>query len=154
MLPPYLVHGGPLPATTPEEMVRLLTPRVKRENFYQTILENILGSGHQHIPKAGFTDITLANGHVEIKEASNYHQTVGQLQKYQIICPKPRLVVVLFGKIKDRELLRDFYRETPITDVLYFDEDDNLIPLYRATRTVSPYFSAPNMLEAVPGASW
>lgn len=141
MLHTYLNEGGPLPATTAEEKVALLTPRIKQESYYQMILENILGQGHKYIRRAGVTDISLLDTHVEIKVAHRYHESAAQLLKYNLLSPKSYLVVVLFGPIKDREFLRKFFRNTCVTHVLYFDKEDNLIPLYRSTGTISPYFA-------------
>jgi hypothetical protein len=124
------------------DRLALVTPKVKREAYFQTIVENALGGTHRHIPGSGFTDVTLANAHVEIKEASKYHQTPGQLLKYHLIEPRPYLVVILFGRLPvSEEFLRRYFAETHVTHVLRFDDADNLVPLFCATGKTSPYFS-------------
>jgi len=139
-LHPYLKYGGPLPATTAEEKLALVTPKVKREQYYQTLLENIIDAGHLYIAGTGWTDVSLEACHVEIKDVKHYSQAVGQLLRYAIMEPRAFLIVVLFGKMRDIDVLINFFRHTDIHYVFYFDDDDNLIPLYRSTGTVSPYF--------------
>lgn len=128
------------------ERLRMVTPRIKKESYYQTLMENLLGGQHHYIKEAGFTDVTLANAHVEIKDAKKYHQACGQLLKYHLADPRDYLVVVLFGAMSTSvEFLRLFFSHTIATHVLYFDDDDNLNPIYKSTGTKSPYWggSAP-----------
>lgn len=123
------------------DKLQLVTPRVKLESYYQTIVERLLSCGHLHIKGAGITDITLDNAHVEIKNARRYHETAGQLLKYALVDAREFYVVILFGQHPvSLDFLRAFFSQTIITHALWFDEDDNLHPIYRSTGPISPYF--------------
>ncbi len=124
-----------------EGRLDLLTPRVKKESYYQTLIENILGGSHQYIKRIGFTDVTIHNAHIEIKDGPKYHQACGQLLKYHLVCPRDHRVVILFGRLPvSLDFLRTFFSHTIATHVLYFDSVDNLHPIYRGSDLTSPYF--------------
>ena len=134
-------HGVQVQDRSAQEMLALLTPKRKTESYYQTLTENILNGGHLHIHSVGFTDLTLENAHVEIKHGPMYHVTAGQLLKYHLARPRQFRVAILFGRIPvDINFLREFFSHTIVTHVLYFDDSDNIIPLYRCTGTTSPYW--------------
>src|SRR3954466_5423410 len=121
----YLTKGVRLDRETDERKLHLLIPRVKRESYYQTLLENLLNSEHHYLGGAGITDLTLNNAHVEIKEGRKYNQTCGQLLKYHLARPRKYLVAVLFGPLPDRDFLCLFFSHTCVTHVLHFDAADN-----------------------------
>lgn len=125
------------------DKLELITPRVKLEQYYQTIIENISGGSHRYIAGIGFTDVTLANAHIEIKNARNYAMTAGQLLKYHLGDPRDNRVVILFGPLTvSPDFLVSFFSHTIATHVLWFDQDDNLHPIYQK-RVTSPYWPAP-----------
>lgn len=136
---PILAHGIDIAGRA--DKLELITPRVKLESYYQTLVEGLLKTGHHHVRGVGFTDVTLDNAHVEIKNARRYHETPGQLLKYALADPRPYYVVILFGQhTVTLDFLAEFFSHTIVTNALWFDEHDNLHTIYRSTGTTSPYF--------------
>jgi len=70
----------------------------KPKSFFQQILERHYNASHKCIPNYGITDITTADMHIEIKNWNYWYQAVGQILYYNMVDPKEKLSVYLFGK--------------------------------------------------------
>lgn len=71
-------------------------PIVRNEEFYQRILESVLGAGHKRLP-CGETDITTDEFHAEIKVGKCWKDGIGQLVCYNKEDPRLELRLYLFG---------------------------------------------------------
>jgi hypothetical protein len=99
------------------EMIRLLTQRVRKlelgkekpEKHYQKLVEEMTGGQHLHIAGVGFTDVTTAEAHIEVKHWRNYHEIVGQLWKYNSACPRSKRVAYLFGDKPSGKRVEDVF---------------------------------------------
>lgn len=72
---------------------------MKKEAFYQRILEQHLEGSHATLRGFGITDITTNNRHAEIKNWAHWKQLVGQVLTYNFASPRPELQAYFFGDI-------------------------------------------------------
>jgi hypothetical protein len=69
----------------------------KNEKFFQLLLEKYLNGTHKTL-SCGITDVTTKSCHAEIKKWSSWKEAIGQLTSYNVIDPKERLEMYMFGK--------------------------------------------------------
>ena len=100
-----------------EGVVTFLTPTFKKtcdrnELFFQRIVETFLGGSHMTL-SCGTTDVTTETTHAEIKRWPEWKSALGQIQSYNVACPRPRLHVYMFDNASNRtrrEAIQTFHK--------------------------------------------
>lgn len=113
----------------------------KKEAHYQAILERKTGGRHLHIPGVGITDITTPEMHIEIKVWHNYQEVVGQLLKYQIAEPRPKMYAYMYGdRPNDQKvnMINQLYSKSGIK-LCYFADNDIIQELEMFVEQIIPH---------------
>ena len=96
----------------------------KKEDYYQKLLEPIVGGTHMNLPGVGITDITTPWAHVEIKCWKDYHVVQGQLAKYQNALPRDHNIVYFFGPTPTSRKLHEVYTLMTASGIKMYSVDE------------------------------
>lgn len=104
---------------------------IRKEDFYQKILEKQLDGKHMYL-STGITDITTDEFHAEIKCWCNWKDVVKQLMLYNVVEPRNELRAYFFGEAREslKQLAFECLTKLNIEVYVIFDienDEDNVI---------------------------